>query len=76
MKKIKKRKGDLSGSKPAELYKGEKQCRHETLPAAFHRPGTANLSQEVKQRKGVQWVKAKRAHGGKGCFLPLARPEH
>lgn len=54
MKKIKKRKGDLNGSKPAEWYKGEKQCWHETVPAAFHRPGTANLSQEVKQRKGVK----------------------
>lgn len=62
--KIKKRKGDLKGSKPAEWYKGEKQCWHETLPAAFHRPGTANLSQEVKQRKGVKWVKAKRTCGG------------
>lgn len=68
MKKIKKRKGDLNGSKPAERYKGEKQCRDETLPAAFHRPGTANLSQEVKQRKGVKWVRAKRAHGGRDAF--------
>lgn len=68
MKKMKKRKEDLNGSKPAERYKGEKQCRHETLPAAFHRPGTANLSQEVKQRKGVKWVRAKRAHGGRDAF--------
>lgn len=74
MKKIKKRKGDLNGSKPAERYKGEKQCRHETLPAAFHRPGTANLSQEVEQRKGVKWVRAKRAHGGMPSTS--ARPEH
>lgn len=74
MKKIKKRKGDLNGSKPAEWYKGDKQCRHETLPAAFHRPGTANLSQEVEQRKGVKWVRAKRAHGGMPSTS--ARPEH
>lgn len=68
MKKMKKRKEDLNGSKPAEQYKGEKQCRHETLPAPFHRPGTANLSQEVKQRKGVKWVRARRAHGGRDAF--------
>lgn len=58
MKKIKKRKGDLNGSKPAEGYKGEKQCWHETVPAAFHRLGTANLSQEgseMGQGKEDMW---------------------
>ena len=64
-KKKRKRKGDLNRSKPAEGDKeGEEHCRHETLPAAFHRPGMANLSQEIKQRKGVRWAKARRVHGG------------
>lgn len=77
-KKIKKRKGDLNGSKPAEWYKGEKQCWHETVPAAFHRPGTANLSQEVKQRKGVKWVKAKRTRvlSTPGKARALSSPLH
>lgn len=54
-KKKRKRKGDLNSSKPAEEDKeGGKHCRHESHPDAFRRPGTANLSQEIKLRKGLR----------------------
>lgn len=64
-KKKRKRKGDLNRSKPAGGDKErEKHCRRETVPAAFHRPGTADLSQEIKQRRGVRRAKEGRARGG------------